>query len=410
MSSVFSLGEGCRSTTKDVLPVGNVVSVQRHGYKRGCKRREGGSPRRVPRKEADMSARNRQWRARANTSRGVWLCLAVGVIGCSESASPLTEAPAQGVGIPTAGMGISGASAPGMAATAGVSSSISSAAAGSGGTAQAGSSMAPFTPLGTAGQPAPMGVAGMGAADIGVDDADGGMNTTPDASAAQPDAALPASDAGVPVPDAGATEPPMHEDLGMGDGSDVITIGDSWMSLGTAGIQQSLLRASGQRYRTYGVPGTQLLNGQIPGQFTRAKMANPDIKTVVMTGGGNDILQTGLSAECGMGGPRCDPQLMKIGEGLAALWKQMGEDGVQDVVHVMYAAVAGDGLKDQETNNMMLAALCAAATPVRCHLLNTDALIPTEADLRDGIHPTDAGYDRIGKAVYELMTKEGMRR
>ena len=29
---------------------------------------------------------------------------------------------------------------------------------------------------------------------------------------------------------------------------------------------------------------------------------------------------------------------------------------------------------------------------------------------RDGIHPTDAGYDQLGQAIYQLMVSEGMRR
>ena len=40
------------------------------------------------------------------------------------------------------------------------------------------------------------------------------------------------------------------EDLGKGDGRDVATIGDSWMSLGRTGSQQSLVEISGQCYRT----------------------------------------------------------------------------------------------------------------------------------------------------------------
>src|SRR5207248_1465446 len=82
----------------------------------------------------------------------------------------------------------------------------------------------------------------------------------------------------------------MHMDLGKGDGSDVITIGDSWMNLIFTGIEPSLDSVSGQHYRHYAVPGTLVLNEQIPGQYESAKQANPAIKTVVMTGGGNDIL------------------------------------------------------------------------------------------------------------------------
>ena len=53
---------------------------------------------------------------------------------------------------------------------------------------------------------------------------------------------------------------PPRADLGKGDGTDVINIGDSWMLLSTTGIELSLVRLSMQPYREYAVPGTELLN------------------------------------------------------------------------------------------------------------------------------------------------------
>jgi lysophospholipase L1-like esterase len=29
---------------------------------------------------------------------------------------------------------------------------------------------------------------------------------------------------------------------------------------------------------------------------------------------------------------------------------------------------------------------------------------------RDGVHPTNAAYDRLGQAVHDLMVEQGMRR
>jgi GDSL-like Lipase/Acylhydrolase family len=206
---------------------------------------------------------------------------------------------------------------------------------------------------------------------------------------------------------------PPRADLGKGTGKDVITIGDSWMLLLFTGIQESLVKASGnQPYRKYGVPGTRMLSGEIPGQYADAKRADPVIKTVVMTGGGNDIIQNAaIEQECTTGGPMCTMQLEKIGKSLSDLWAQMSKDGVQDVIHVMYSSSAGNPIKDREANNKMLADSCAAVPPpLRCHLLNTDMII-MKSDMRsDNIHPNDAGYDKIGKAVFDLMVKEGMRR
>jgi hypothetical protein len=55
-----------------------------------------------------------------------------------------------------------------------------------------------------------------------------------------------------------------QEDLGKGNGMDVVAIGDSGMSYDrNTGIQDSLQTVSGQPYRAYGAGGTQLLDGEI---------------------------------------------------------------------------------------------------------------------------------------------------
>jgi hypothetical protein len=176
--------------------------------------------------------------------------------------------------------------------------------------------------------------------------------------------AAPPADGGGDPPDgsdggsiSGDAAPPM--DLSKGDGKDVFTIGDSWMSLGLSRIQQSLVRASGQPYRTYGVAGE-----------------------------------------------RCKEQLVKIGEALAALWKRMSDDGVQDVIYVLYRRDAGSGVAIDTASSMK--AICDAA-PLRCHLFDSNPFV--NGDLRlDGIHPSNAAYDRLGKGIHEMMVARGMRR
>ena len=43
----------------------------------------------------------------------------------------------------------------------------------------------------------------------------------------------------------------------------------------------------------------------------------------------------------------------------------------------------------------------------RCHFLDSSQL---DLTLQDGIHPNGAGYDLIGKTVWELMQAQGIRR
>jgi hypothetical protein len=129
-----------------------------------------------------------------------------------------------------------------------------------------------------------------------------------------------------------------------------------------------------------------------------------------MTGGGNDVLLTGLSSDCAAGGMACQMQLNAIGMALGQLWGQMSMDGVTDVVHIMYAASAGQGVKDPAANQAGLQTICdAVPQPMHCHLLNTDTLVGTDL-MADGIHPSAAACDRVAQAVIAMMQMYGMRR
>jgi hypothetical protein len=212
---------------------------------------------------------------------------------------------------------------------------------------------------------------------------------------------------GSPTGAAGSGTPTPREDLGKGDGSDVITIGDSWMNLGATGIELSLVRLSGQPYRTYGVAGTQLLNGQIPSQYANAKRENPDIKTVVMTGGGNDLLLTGAGADRSSAGPASMMQIDMIAARLVEIWNEMSTDGVKDVVYIEYSR---GGSSEAAVNyaTEKIKPLCDAASPVRCHWIDSDIYIMMQ--LADTIHPTGDGCDKIATGIIDLMEKEGLRR
>ncbi|MCA9642763.1 MAG: SGNH/GDSL hydrolase family protein [Polyangiaceae bacterium] len=202
-----------------------------------------------------------------------------------------------------------------------------------------------------------------------------------------------------------------HPDLGVGPGTDVVLIGDSWMNLGLSGIQQSVVKSSGNRpYRQLGVPGTRLLDNVIPTQYELAKAADPSIMTVLMTGGGNDILQDPLVlADCFNVGDLCKSKIDAIGERYIELFDEFATDGVKDVVIVVYTrgTALGPGAIDYVWAT--LGPKCDHA-PLPCTLVDPDEINGGPLKTRDGIHPTDAGYDLIGAYLYDLMVSEGMRR
>jgi len=221
--------------------------------------------------------------------------------------------------------------------------------------------------------------------------------------------------------DAGATLPP---DPGKVPARDVVTLGDSWMSntlnliSGTGGgLSPSLRRASGQSYPNYAVQGVMLLQrstfgAAIPTQWDDAVRDNRSIKTVLMTAGGNDIIQdSGLQADCAAGGAECKAKLAEIGAALKTLWGKMAAAGVKDIIHIAYARSAGEGVADADENDKNLAELCAAVpAPTRCRIFKTDTLVGSSGISIDGIHPTRAANDRMAEALYKLMEAEHIAR
>jgi hypothetical protein len=343
-----------------------------------------------------------------------WCALSFGVLSltaaCSQEpsgASGATTVPqtgagvgasaAAGAGTPTASAGKaaagSGAVAPGIAGT-----SVSSGAGG----ARAGQAAA------VAGSSAPIGsgTAGVAAATAGTM-ALAGAGTLPIAGGTAGAGGSAAAGAGGGL--ASGIDPlnpdwSKREDLGKGDGSDVITIGDSWMDYigGGGGIQAGLDRA-GTNYRHYGLSATTLLSGQIPGQYTRAKSANPKILTVIMTGGGNDVMFSGgcNTAEA------CEQSVAMIQAALDELWTEMAADGVKDVIYIQYSEDAGtapQGTRPKETKPVPV---CLTGK-ITCHALATTDLVMGQ--LVDGIHPAASANDRIAKALIAMMETRKMRR
>jgi len=206
-------------------------------------------------------------------------------------------------------------------------------------------------------------------------------------------------------------------DKGMGDGSDVITMGDSFMNLnGFEGTEISLEKVSGRDYRNYGVAGTQLLDGRIPGQFDSAVRENPNIKTVVISAGGNDILLGMITCTFNWT-EACNEQVRRVAAGHKELRERMGSMGVEDVIWVHYG-YSTSGTSDEPNPTLkpgldlareMAVTGCTPEMMPRCHFI--DPVEELYGEIRgDGIHPTGAGYDILGQMVWDVMQERGIRR
>lgn len=211
-------------------------------------------------------------------------------------------------------------------------------------------------------------------------------------------------------------------DKGMGDGKDVVCIGDSWMNFdNTVGIQESLLKVSKRPFRTFGVPGTKLLDNVIPMQYTMAKSGGA-VKTVIMTAGGNDVLQDPVLGPINILGPGCSDEIFNadckkriddVAAGLQKLWAQMAMDGVEDVLIISYSnkTLGGDFKMVSAYSSSKIMPICdSVPAPLRCSTFDTDMIVPNFKDRGDTIHPDNPTYDLIGAGVWKLMQDKGMRR
>ncbi|MBN1654707.1 MAG: SGNH/GDSL hydrolase family protein [Deltaproteobacteria bacterium] len=320
---------------------------------------------------------------------------AAGVTGVIEgTGGTIGTAGSTAVSIPTAG---TSAGSDGARANAGGSdgNSETDGQGGANGSADAG--------LGTAGE-AGVGEAGTGGAAGAGEAGTGGAAGAGEAGAGE------AGTGGA----AGATNPRVvhhEEDLGEGDGQDVITIGDSWMNIITngGGIEGGLDRVTGKRYRHYALAATTVLSEAIPRQYTSAKAFNPDIKTVIMTGGGNDvIMDMTIIGDCMAGGERCRQRLIEVMNRLAELWSEMSVDGVRDLFVINYSEVAGTGVGDIDVRDEYKEAIAQIPPPIVLHFIETTDIV--NGRLADGIHPTSQACTDIAQAVYDHMIEAGARR
>jgi len=320
---------------------------------------------------------------------------AAGATGITEGTAGATSAAGSTEGIPTAGN------------SAGTNANIG----GSGENSQAGGNgEAPGsagTDTGTAGAQAGVGGAG-GAAQAGVGGAAGTAQAGVGGTAGTADAGV----GGTADTTGGKSRFTHHtDDQGEGDGQDVVTIGDSWMNITTnlGGIEGGLDRVTGKVYRHYAVAATTVLSGVIPGQYSTAKRINPDIKTVIMTGGGNDvIMDMTLTADCMASGDRCRQRLLDVMERLAELWTEMNEDGVRDVFVVNYAEGAGTGVGNIDVRQEYMERIEQIPPPIVMHFIETTDIV--NGRLADGIHPTSQACTEIAQAVYDHMIEAGARR
>jgi lysophospholipase L1-like esterase len=223
------------------------------------------------------------------------------------------------------------------------------------------------------------------------------------------------------------------------DPNDVVLIGDSYIDWITHTFVADIRAESGQAWPSYAIGGTSMATGgigHIPDQLDTALAANPEIKAVVMTGGGNDILvaDTFMFPDAGMctstpNAPMiedCRAIVQAALDSAAALMVETADAGIRDVVYFFYPHIPGGGLISGPTPNPILdyalprarevceSALERTSGRMKCHFIDmvpvfegkTGLFADVLSEAGDGVHPNSMGSKEMAREVWRVMQAE----
>ncbi|MBI5895213.1 MAG: SGNH/GDSL hydrolase family protein [Desulfobacterales bacterium] len=198
-------------------------------------------------------------------------------------------------------------------------------------------------------------------------------------------------------------------------------IGDSIFALSNeeAGFLEDL---SGQAWRQYFISGAQMTGGMvrtIPAQYTQAKNADRNIRTVVMDGGGNDVLiggQTQCSTTGNTVSAACERILSDVMTVAEDLLEEMADDGVQNVVwqsyyHTTNASLDTVGDLATERLKAVFADFQARHPEMKAIYIDVRPSFtarPATYTVTDGIHPTTASSEKLANLVWNAMVNNNI--
>ena len=201
------------------------------------------------------------------------------------------------------------------------------------------------------------------------------------------------------------------------DRNDVVTVGDSIFDL-SGDIQRFLEAKAGQTFRDYTISGAEIKGGSLARaidlQYADANAFNGNIDTIVMDGGGNDIL---IPASIGdVYGCRtkwyrknirssCKNLIDNVYVDTVNLLNTMDSDGVKNVIYLGYYelprgnANLGDALN---YGGNRLSEACVNSN-ANCNFIDPRGTIPASYVLSDDIHPTAEGSQVLADLIWPSL-------
>jgi hypothetical protein len=223
------------------------------------------------------------------------------------------------------------------------------------------------------------------------------------------------------------------------DPNDVVMIGDSYIDWITHTFVSDLRAEAGQQWPSYAIGGTSMASGgigHIPDQLDTALAANAEIKAIVMTGGGNDILvaDTVMFPQAGECTTAADATMIAdctaiVHKALAeaeSLMDKTADAGVRDIIYFFYPHIPGGGLISGPNPTPILDYALPRAREVcesslertegrmKCHFIDmvpvfegkTVLFADAVSEAGDGVHPNSMGSKVMAEEVWRVMTEE----
>lgn len=199
---------------------------------------------------------------------------------------------------------------------------------------------------------------------------------------------------------------------------DVITIGDSIFDLNGV-IQDTLEGYAGDTFRDYTQSGAELSGGlfatSVVNQYADAKSTDSNINTIVMDGGGNDILIPAMIFDpygCRTHWWRWNPSRSCVNlitdqyVNAVNLLNQMDADGVNDVVWLGYYELPRSNSNLTKALNIgddYLGYACEVSTTADCSFVDPRGTVPSSQVEGDDIHPTPAGSVNLANQIWPVL-------
>lgn len=207
------------------------------------------------------------------------------------------------------------------------------------------------------------------------------------------------------------------------DNNSVVNIGDSIFAL-SGEINDYLHSYAGQTFRRYAVSGAELAGGILApdlfSQYNTAKCDDPNIDTIIMDGGGNDILLPVLTMfdpydcktqwyEWGRLSGDCEDFIDDLYVDAVDLLNDMHADGVDNVIYLGYyytknAWVRLDDLEEAiDYGDTRLSQACAYSA-ANCTFIDPRWVI-NDGDIKsDAIHPKTSGSLKIANLIWPVLS------